>query len=114
MKIDEQLDLTPNSEIIFDYLFPNGLDNINKTKKIENVTIYTKDYFSPKDYGMKKIELTKNTFCIHHFDGTWKTKKEHRIDRLKIIAKRIIGETRYNKLKNKIKQRKIQNDTKNI
>lgn len=29
------------------------------------------DYFSPKNYVSKRITLTRNTFCIHHFAGTW-------------------------------------------
>lgn len=29
------------------------------------------DYFSPKDYVTKKISVTDNTYCIHHFAGTW-------------------------------------------
>lgn len=29
------------------------------------------DFFSPKSYVTKKIEITKNTRTIHHFAGTW-------------------------------------------
>jgi len=29
------------------------------------------DYFSPKSYVTGRILLTGNTYCIHHFAGTW-------------------------------------------
>jgi mannosyltransferase OCH1-like enzyme len=37
---------------------------------------YPKDYFCPKDYDNGEITLTENTYCIHHFSGSWKTEKE--------------------------------------
>lgn len=37
-----------------------------------NVVCYLpSDYFSPKNYVSKKITVTSNTYCIHHFAGTW-------------------------------------------
>lgn len=35
------------------------------------VCIFPSDYFSPKNYVTKKIKITKNTYSIHHFAGTW-------------------------------------------
>ena len=32
-------------------------------------------YFSPKDFNVGKICITKSTYCIHHFDGKWLQKK---------------------------------------
>ncbi|RRD80598.1 glycosyl transferase [Alloprevotella sp. OH1205_COT-284] len=29
------------------------------------------DYFSPKNYVTKKLQVTSNTYSIHHFAGTW-------------------------------------------
>lgn len=29
------------------------------------------DYFSPKNYVTKRINITKNTYSVHHFSGTW-------------------------------------------
>ena len=33
--------------------------------------VYPSDFFSPKSSTSKKIKLTRNTYCIHHFDGNW-------------------------------------------
>lgn len=35
------------------------------------VCIFPADYFSPKNYVTKKIIISKNTYSIHHFAGTW-------------------------------------------
>ena len=35
------------------------------------VCVLPTDYFSPKNYVTKKISVTENTYCIHHFAGTW-------------------------------------------
>lgn len=44
-------------------------NNINQFFK--DLSIYSKDYFSPKDALTCKLELTNNSFCIHHFSATW-------------------------------------------
>lgn len=35
------------------------------------VCYFPYDYFSPKNYVTKKMQITKNTYSIHHFAGTW-------------------------------------------
>lgn len=50
----------------------NHIDSINQfifDEKIIN--IFTSDYFSPKSYVDETLHLTQNTFCIHHFAGSW-------------------------------------------
>ena len=45
----------------------------SQIQKIENYTIYTKNYFYPYAYYEKKehMKITNNTFAIHHYDATW-------------------------------------------
>ncbi len=33
--------------------------------------LFPKDFFCPKSYKTGEIELTENTYCIHHFAGSW-------------------------------------------
>lgn len=40
------------------------------------VVFYPKEYFCPKSYETGKINKTKNTVCIHHFNASWHTKEE--------------------------------------
>lgn len=37
----------------------------------EILHLYPTDFFCPKDQLTLKVHLTKNTYCIHHFDGSW-------------------------------------------
>ena len=36
-------------------------------------TIFAQDFFSAKDYKTGKINRTKNTVSIHHFNASWVT-----------------------------------------
>ena len=40
------------------------------------IPIFTSEFFSPKSYVTKQIQKTQNTFCVHHFEGSWLSKKE--------------------------------------
>ena len=53
-----------------------GFKISNTIQKIDNITIYPKDYFCPKNSNTHKINVTNNTLLIHHFDGSWLMKEE--------------------------------------
>lgn len=53
----------------FTVKFINNPSEFNDNKKM--VCILPSDYFSPKNYVTKKINITKNTYSIHHFAGSW-------------------------------------------
>lgn len=45
-----------------------------------HIPVFPCDFFSPKSYKTGKIEISNNTYCIHHFSGSWKKgyeKMEH-------------------------------------
>ena len=51
----------------------------NTYQEIKNVLVlYPSEFFCPKNHLTGEIELTDNTVCIHHFNGSWITKKEKR------------------------------------
>lgn len=54
------------------------VDNIKEAKAIETrkncIPVFSESFFSPKSYSDGKIYLTKDTYCIHHFDGSWVSK----------------------------------------
>lgn len=64
-----------------------GLKNTSDIQKIENITIYPKEYFSPLDYYSGKIYLTPKTYTFHHFNGSWTSKK----DKLFLYISRTFG-----------------------
>lgn len=75
IKPDGSFDMTTNVKIIGDMMSANGfvLKNSNKVQIYRNyMYMFPKDYFCPKGRtGI--ITLTKNTYCIHHFTGSWQT-----------------------------------------
>ena len=42
-----------------------------KKKKIENIYLYPKEYFSPKEFETQEIVITENTRSIHHYNASW-------------------------------------------
>ncbi len=48
------------------------IENVSEFDFCEEKVCYLPcDYFSPKNYATKKISVTQNTYCIHHFAGSW-------------------------------------------
>lgn len=65
----------------------NGLKQNSDIQKIQGITIYPPEYFCPKSYVDRKIRITPNTVCIHHYDGSWISKRR----KFKDFIKRLIG-----------------------
>lgn len=77
---DGSLDLTTNVEVITAFMVELGLRQDNTFQEFNNlVTIYPNDFFSPKDYWEGDINLTENSYAIHHFATSWKPKSERTI-----------------------------------
>lgn len=55
------------------------------------VHIFPKDYFCPKSQISGKIEATENTYCIHHFSGSWMPLKKKRMTEVKRKLMRVFG-----------------------
>ena len=76
----------------------------NTMQKFDAVCFYPNDYFCPVDYKTKKLIQTENTSTIHWFAGSWVPKPKFcdKVKRsFKNVLRRLIGEKRYNKIKNK-------------
>lgn len=70
---DGNLDVNPNTEIITAFMKEKKHIKIDNTFQVIEgyCTIYPSDYFSPKSWKTLKINRTSNTYCIHHFAGSW-------------------------------------------
>jgi len=76
---DGTYDQTTNVTIITEIMLQYGIV-LNNTKQIIcDMTFFPRDHFCPKDASTGITELTKNTVCIHHFDGSWHTPKEKKV-----------------------------------
>ena len=88
-------DGTLNLETVVSYttniLLNHGLKISTEIQKIGGITIYPKEYFNPCDMHTKNIIITKKTISIHHYRGSWLSKKE----KFKRFVRKIIGNRVY-------------------
>ena len=85
IKTDGSCDLTTNVTAITRACIERGLVLNGQKQTVDGFTLYPSDYFCPKDWLTKEINLTENSCAIHHFDGSWAdsgTKLKHKIMRL--------------------------------
>ena len=92
---DGKLDLTPctvpNTRIFLKYGYnPSSAD----VQNIIGVTIFPAEFFSPLN-AMSELNLTKNTYGIHHGSRLWETGMTKFKSRLRIV----LGSKRTNKIK---------------
>lgn len=77
---DGYLDLTTNVNTITKITKANYPIKLNNTyQMLGDVTFYPKEYFCPKDFETQKIYLTNKSVTIHHFNGSWISEKEKRM-----------------------------------
>ena len=70
-KTDGTLDLTPNTKPIADIMVAGGFVINGKYQVYKNdMHVFPVDYFCPLT-STRVLKLTKNTYCIHHFAGSW-------------------------------------------
>ena len=90
---DGSHDVNPNTEIITEFMKTKKNVQINNTfQLLDNYcVIYPSDYFCPKSWKTLKIKRTVNTYCIHHFAGSWLHKKQSLIGKVAnfLLGKRI-------------------------
>lgn len=79
VKENGELDLKTNVYTITEIALNNGFVPNNQKQTVCGVTYYPNDYFCPKDYSTGIVFDTKNTVCIHHFNGSWHTEEEKKL-----------------------------------
>jgi hypothetical protein len=63
----------------------------NEIQEVCGVIIYPKEYFNPCDMYTKNIVITEKTVSIHHYAGSWLSKKE----KFKRFVRKIVGNKIY-------------------
>lgn len=58
-----------------DLLKKHGLKETDEKQTVAQINIYPREYFSPINMETGKLEITENTYSIHHFAGSWESKK---------------------------------------
>ncbi|WP_461789283.1 glycosyltransferase family 32 protein [Pedobacter sp.] len=89
-KADGSLDINPITELMTAHLGEEKevLPNNTFQKIAGYCTIYPSEYFYPKSWKTLKMNITPNTYCIHHFAGSW---IDHNYTTLGKLANWILG-----------------------
>lgn len=84
----------PNTKRVYKYLVNNlSYKYSDKIETYDNgLIIFPSEYFSPLNCFDGRKKITKNTFGIHHYDNTWKSKKDKIKKKILQIFTRIFGE----------------------
>lgn len=119
---DGSLNLIPSPQLNTKVFVEKGFLLNNSKQKIDGIMVYPGDYFDPKNYYSGLLNITKNTYSIHHYDASWfedddrkklknqwkkekrKARKEAFIYLPNIVTKKILGEKRYEIIKTKLKK----------
>lgn len=78
-----------------------GLKNEKGIQKVEGITIYPREYFAPINVINGRLRITKNTYTIHRYMGSWNKGKRLWKDMVRSIIPTWVFI-----LNNKIKRRK--------
>jgi len=99
IKLDGELDLTPNTVRITDYLVKNyNLKRNNTYQELKNgVFLYSHEYFCAND--ITGLKITNNTYTIHHFQGSWLPLSTKISKNIKIFIAKLIGFNNYYRIK---------------
>lgn len=66
-----QLDCTTNVERLTSLLLKKGLKLNDSSQIVAGMALFPSEYVCPYNNITHKITVTENTFCFHHFAGTW-------------------------------------------
>lgn len=90
LREDGSLNLTTNTVIISDIMTANGFEINGKYQVYKNdMHVFPVDYFCPLT-STRVLKLTANTYCIHHFAGSWKERTRAEIIK-DFVAERVLG-----------------------
>lgn len=95
---DGTLDVTPNIVRITKTMVKHGLIMNNEKQTIQDFTMFPKDYFCPKSPSTGLIQITPNTYTIHHFSGSWVHPTLMKIKKIKTFFIRKFGIERGKKI----------------
>lgn len=73
---DGGYDTTTNVTAVTNALLKKGIMLNNKLQTVSDFTLYPKEYFCPKNGKTGDINISENTYAIHHFDGSWLTAEQ--------------------------------------
>ena len=80
-------------------LSEHGLENSLEIQKVCGVTIYPAEYFSPIDQRDGSLNITENTYSIHHYMASWFSPQTKVYSKLIKFLYRCLGENGFELLR---------------
>ena len=81
--------MTPNTVPVTRILTGYGLQPVNEVQHLPNITVYSEEYFCPKNPWTNEIKITDNTHAMHYFAGAWNDKASEEMGFIGDIDKNI-------------------------
>lgn len=78
----------------------DNIDDANKVDSSDTIAVFPNEFFSPKSYETGEINITENTYSVHHFAASWHGSKE----KIYKVLGKIIGKNNAKKIANLIKR----------
>lgn len=94
-----EMNLTPAPVINTAFLKEKGYVYSKEKHTFESLTIFPSEYFCPTDMKTGKINITKNTYSIHHYAASWCDRGSRIRGKIYRTVNRIFGEKVANFLK---------------
>jgi hypothetical protein len=99
IKADGSYDMKTNVILITEMSKKMGFKKGNEFQIFgDGVAIYPTEYFCPIDYRTNELNLTNNTYAIHHFAGSWLPWRQ----KIKVKVRKIVGKKNYDAIKKTI------------
>jgi mannosyltransferase OCH1-like enzyme len=73
--INNKMDETTVPSFFTEILLNYGLVQNGKFQKVNDFVVYPKFYFAPIDEITMKLNISEETFTIHHYAGSWLSKR---------------------------------------
>lgn len=96
--------LEPNTTILSNILSKKGIQLNNTVQELEDVIVYPLDYFSGYDIINLSLNISSNTYTIHHYAYSWGPIQRRVAYNLKKITSKILGVKIYDKIRKKYKR----------
>jgi hypothetical protein len=76
LNYDGSYNLQTVVEYVTGILRKNGFEEKNEIQYLDGLVIYPVEYFCPKSLKTGILNITDNTYSIHHYDGSWLSDSE--------------------------------------
>lgn len=106
LNADNSLNLATVVDYTTNLLKGKGLNNNSGIQKVCGINIYPKEYFNPMDMDSHRVEITENTYSIHHYAASWEKKSKRLRGKIYALIIRIIGKNSAERLRSLLGRKK--------